>query len=159
MGFSFESMKPQIPEEIEAMAALLGQSAAIDSMIIDAPVGLNTNSNTIKQSIAQYVQQQRSGYQPQTAQPPIVPIPNHVTPQELPQLQQFSPMPQYQQPKVDDGQLEFNLEPSKADEIIILLKEISQKLTKQNSLIEKYYDNSSQKGRVPETPIKLRADK
>lgn len=137
-------MQPQIPEEIEAMAAFLSESANIDSSYIERPVGLNTNTNTIKHSINQYVQEQRRGIQP----PPIRPeeytrynVPLQIQ-QPLPQVPQYAPIPQ----KVDDGQLELNLEPSKVDIIINLLKEISGKLAKQNNLIEKQYDSTKSNG-------------
>jgi hypothetical protein len=61
--------------------------------------------------------------------------------------------------KVDDGQLELNLEPTKVEEIIILLKEISNKLTKQNNLIEKTYANQSKQKTVSEPIVKLVANK
>ena len=135
------------------MAALLGESSNIDSLMVQNPGQLATNTNTLKRGIAEYQEQQkRERVQPQQ---PVYPIPTHnygvelgtsathiplpyYPPQPLPQVPQYAPMPQ----KVDDGQLELNLEPSKADIIINLLKEISTKLTKQNSLIEKQYGKS-----------------
>lgn len=145
----------QIPEEIEAMAFLIGQSNQIDAMMMEKPSTLITSTATLRQGLNEYVQQQRREHAPppvqypQVSQPPFVPIPNYVPPQELPQV------PQYVSPqKVDDGQLEFNLDPSKTDIIINLLKEISVKLTKQNTLLEKYA-TECQKGRISETPIKL----
>lgn len=159
-------MQPHIPEELEAMAFLIGQSKQMDDLWVDKPVTMVTDTSTLRRGMNDYVQQQRN-QQPQVAlptnpvqypqvpQPQFFPIPNHVPPQELPQGQTFAPMPQYQQPKVDDGQLEFNLEPTKAEEIIILLKEISQKLTKQNNMLEKYYANSSKQKTVSEPIVKL----
>lgn len=136
------------------MAALLGESAAIDSLMINNPTTLATNTNTLKRGIAEYQEQQkRERVQPQQ---PIsthhygdvaatnIPSP-YYPPQPLQQVPQYAPMSQ----KVDDGQLELNLEPSKADIIINLLKEISVKLTKQNSLIEKQYAAKPEKERVP----------
>jgi hypothetical protein len=56
---------------------------------------------------------------------------------------------------VDDGQLELNLEPTKVEEIISFLKEISNKLTKQNNLLEKTYANQSKQKTVSEPVVKL----
>jgi hypothetical protein len=155
-------MQPHIPEELEAMAFLIGQSKQMDDLWVDKPVTMVTDTSTLRRGMNDYVQQQRHQQPhvalpthpvqyPQVPQPPIFPIPNYVPPQELPQGQQFAPMPQ----KVDDGQLEFNLEPTKAEEIIILLKEISNKLTKQNNLLEKQHANQSKQKTVSEPIIKL----
>ena len=144
-------MNPNIPEEYNTLAALLEESAAIDSLMINPPTTLATNTNTLKKGIAEYQEQQkRERMQPQQ------PVPSHhygdvaatnisspyYPPQPLPQVPQYAPMPQ----KVDDGQLELNLEPSKVDIIINLLKEISVKLTKQNSLIEKKNESTKSNG-------------
>jgi predicted secreted protein len=94
----------------------------------------------------EYIQTQR-----QQAPQPV----QYQQPQQLPQVPQYAPMPQ----KVDDGQLELNLEPTKVEEIIILLKEISNKLTKQNSLLEKTYANQSKQKTVSEPVVKLVANK
>jgi hypothetical protein len=145
-----------IPEEIEAMAFLIGQSNQIDQMMVDRPSTLITSAQTLKKGMNEYIQTQRQQapqpiqYQ-QPPQPPVVNLP----PQQLPQVPQYTPMPQ----KVDDGQLEFNLEPTKVEEIIILLKEISNKLTKQNSLLEKTYANQSKQKTVSEPVVKLVANK
>ena len=156
-------MNPEIPEEYKTMAALLGESAAIDSLMINNPTTLATNTNTLKRGIAEYQEQQkRERIQPQQ------PVPTHhygdvaatnipspyYPPQPLPQVPQYAPMPQ----KVDDGQLELNLEPSKADIIINLLKEISVKLTKQNSLIEQKYAIKPEKERIPVLTNKPRSN-
>jgi hypothetical protein len=145
-----------IPEEIEAMAFLIGQSNQIDQMMVDRPSTLITSAQTLKKGLNDYIQTQRQQapqpvqYQ-QPPQPPVVNLP----PQQLPQVPQYAPMPQ----KVDDGQLELNLEPTKVEEIIILLKEISNKLTKQNSLLEKTYANQSKQKTVSEPVVKLVANK
>lgn len=152
----------QLPEEIEAMAFLIGQSNQIDSMMVERPSTLVTSTQTLKKGLNDYVQQQRSqqpppthsyGQQIHTSVPmtPIEPIPNYIPPQPLPQVPQYAPIPQ----KIDDGQMEFNLEPSKMDEIIILLKEISVKLNKQNSMLEKINANASKKEGVPTPIVKL----
>jgi len=129
------------------MAALLGESAAIDSLMINNPTTLATNTNTLKRGIAEYQEQQkRERFQQQT--PTVVnilPPPQYYPPPPPPEVPQYDTMPQ----KVDDGQLEMNLEPSKMDIVINLLKEISVKLTKQNSLIEKQYAAKPEKERVP----------
>ena len=150
-----------IPEEIEAMAFLIGQSSQIDQMMVDRPSTLITSAHTLKKGLNDYIQTQRQQappppvQYPQVAQPPIVPIPNYVPPQELPQVPQYAPMPQ----KVDDGQLELNLEPTKVEEVIILLREISNKLTKQNNLLEKTYANQSKQKTVSEPIVKLVTNK
>jgi hypothetical protein len=136
-------MNPEIPEEYKTMAALLGESAAIDSLMINNPTTLATNTNTLKRGIAEYQEQQkRERVQPQQ---PVYPQVSMASIEPIPQVPQYAPMPQ----KVDDGQLELNLEPSKADIIINLLKDISLKLTKQNSLIEQKYAIKPEKERVP----------
>ena len=141
-----------IPEEIEAMAFLIGQSNQIDQMMFDRPSTLITSAQTLKNGMNEYIQTQRQqAPRPVQHQPPIVNLP----PQQLPQVPQYAPMPD----KVDDGQLEFNLEPTKVEEIIILLKEISNKLTKQNNLIEKTYANQSKQKTVSEPIVKLVANK
>jgi hypothetical protein len=146
-----------IPEEIEAMAFLIGQSKQMDDLWVDRPETLVTDASTLKRGMSDYIQQQRRIQQPQVAlpthplhypqvpRPPIVPIPNYVPPQELPQVHQ----------KVDDGQMELNFEPTKVDEIIILLKEISTKLTKQNNMLEKHYANKSKQKTLSEPVTKL----
>lgn len=145
-----------IPEEIEAMAFLIGQSNQIDQMMVDRPSTLITSAQTLKKGLNDYIQTQRQqAPQPvQYQQPPQPPVVNLPT-QQLPQVPQYAPMPQ----KVDDGQLELNLEPTKVEEIIILLKEISNKLTKQNSLLEKTYANQSKQKTVSEPVVKLVANK
>jgi|688.fasta_scaffold234311_3 hypothetical protein len=135
-----------IPEEIEAMAFLIGQSNQIDQMMVDRPSTLITSAQTLKKGMNEYIQTQR-----QQAPQPV----QYQQPQQLPQVPQYAPMPQ----KVDDGQLELNLEPTKVEEIIILLKEISNKLTKQNSLLEKTYANQSKQKTVSEPVVKLVANK
>lgn len=143
-----------IPEEIEAMAFLIGQSNQIDQMMVNRPSTLVTSAQTLKKGLNDYIQSQRQQQPPPQPppQPPITPIPNYIPPQEItPQVQQFAPMPQ----KVDDGQLELNLEPTKVEEIIILLKEISNKLTKQNNMLEKHYANQPKQKTVSEPVVKL----
>lgn len=146
-----------IPEEIEAMAFLIGQSSQIDQMMVDRPSTLITSAQTLKKGLNDYIQTQRQQAPPPPVQypPQIVPIPNYVPPQELPQVPQYAPMPQ----KVDDGQLELNLEPTKVEEVIILLREISNKLTKQNNLLEKTYANQSKQKTVSEPVVKLVTNK
>lgn len=149
-----------IPEEIEAMAFLIGQSSQIDQMMVDRPSTLITSAHTLKKGLNDYIQTQRQQAPPPPPPPvqyppQIVPIPNYVPPQELPQVPQYAPMPQ----KVDDGQLELNLEPTKVEEVIILLREISNKLTKQNNLLEKTYANQSKQKTVSEPIVKLVTNK
>lgn len=143
------------------MAALLGESASIDSLMINKPTTLATDTSTIKRGIHEYQEQQKKERMQPQGQAPIQPIPNYVPqPINLPHVQQSAPMPIYSPTpqKVDDGQLELNLEPTKIEEIIILLKEISTKLTKQNNMLEKLYANQSKEKGIPNTPIKSRTD-
>lgn len=168
-------MNPNIPEEIEAMAYLIGQSNQIDALMMNTPATLVTNTNTLKKGMQDYIQQERAHQTQPRPQPvyPIpthnygevgtsaVPIPNYVPPIDFPQIPPQcgnSMFPKLPQPKVDDGQLEFNLEPTKVEEIILLLKEISLKLTKQNSMLEKINANQSKEKGISNTPIKLRAN-
>lgn len=148
-----------IPEEIEAMAYLLGQSKQIDSMMMERNKELVTDSSTIKHGIDQYIQSERAHRQPN---PTVVGVP-HVQPHigdPVPQVQHMQPpivnLP-YFTPS-NETQLEFNLTPTQGDEIISLLKEISSKLTKQNNLIEKINaKDSSEKKPIPvltKEPIK-----
>lgn len=131
----------KLPEELEAMAFLIGQSNQIDAMMVEKPSTLITSTQTLKKGLSDYVQQQRAQVIQEAAQPAPVPIPNYVPPIDLPQVPQYgnSMFPKTPEPKADDGQLELNLEPSKIEEIIILMKEISTKLTKQNNMIEKLF--------------------
>jgi hypothetical protein len=143
-----------IPEEIEAMAYLIGQSNQIDQMMVERPSTLVTSTQTLKRGLNDYVQSQRQ--RAQQAPPPQyhqqVPIPPvYIPPQEIQQVPIYAPMPQTK----DEGQLEFNLEPTKLEEMVMLLKEISQKLTKQNNLLEKVYANSPKQKTVPEPVVKL----
>ena len=135
------------------MAALLGESAAIDSLMINNPTTLATNTNTLKRGIAEYQEQQkRERFQQQPPTVANIPLPQYYPPPPTPEVPQYDTIP----PKVDDGQLEMNLEPSKMDIVINLLKEISVKLTKQNSLIEKQYAAKPEKERVPVLTTKPR---
>ena len=144
----------EIPEEYLAMAALLGESNRIDSMLVEKPVGLVTDTNTLKHDIDRYRTEERNRQMPpqyhQAPQPQFQPTPQYIPPQPLPQIPQYVPPP-----KVDDGQMEFNLEPTKMDEIILLLKEISVKLTKQNSMLEKQHANQSKQERIQAPIVKL----
>lgn len=157
-------MNAEIPEEIRVMAALIGQSSEIDSMMVNQPKELVTNTNTLKQGLNQYIQQQRTqqaqqyvapppAQYPQVGMAPIVPIPNYIPPQSLPEVPQYG---DNMGPKIDNSQLEFNLEPNKVDEIINLLKDISLKLTKQNKLLQSIHDIKPTKERISDTTIKLR---
>jgi hypothetical protein len=121
-------------------------------MMVERPSTLVTSTHTLKQGLNNYVQAQRQQaqqtsppqyHQPQpihspVPMPPVVPLPYIVPPQ-----------------KENDGQLEFNLEPTKLEEMVMLLKEISQKLTKQNNLLEKVYANSPKQKTVSEPVVKL----
>jgi hypothetical protein len=123
----------QLPEEIEAMAWIYGQSQAIDSMMTERNSQLVTDSNTIKRQISEYQKHSR-GNQPQpqatyippphpmVANPPIPQIEHNITPHF-----EYLPQPITQS---GDLQLEFNMEPTKMDDVINILKEINIKLGK-----------------------------
>jgi len=144
----------KIPEEIEAMAFLIGQSNQIDQMMVDRPSTLITSTQTLKNGMNEYIQTQRQQQQQQALHPAQY---QQVPQSPLPQVPQYAPLPQYVPipQKVDDGQLELNLEPTKVEEIISFLKEISNKLTKQNNLLEKTYANQSKQKTVSEPVVKL----
>jgi hypothetical protein len=152
-------MNPNIPEEIQAMAALIGQSSAIDAMMVDKPKELVTDTNTLKQGLNQYIQQQRS----QIAAPPAPPAPpaTHYHEPSIsvpvpPPAQYYEPYPvNTPVPQSNELQLELNLEPKQLDQVINILKEISVKLTKQNNLLQKIHDTQYQKERISDAPIKL----
>jgi hypothetical protein len=159
-------MQPHLPEELEAMAWLYGQSRQIDSMMVEQNKELVTNSNTIRDQInvLSNIQKQQAMQNYQVAHvvdttPIPLPIDNiqtghyqyhpHNQNDLLPLPKTQAPMLQYQQP--DPAQLEFNLEPDKADIIINLLKEINIKLGK---LIKKEENvkNTTEKKSVPKIP-------
>ena len=159
-------MNNGVPEEIEAMAFLLGQSKQIDSMMMERNKELITDSSTIKAGIDQYIQSERAHRQQAFNQPVVgVPsIPTHIGQpfvESPPQPQIYNPpyIPQQVYPS-NEQQLEFNLTPNQGDEIIKLLKEISIKLTKQNSLLEKVYaKNQTEEKPIPLPVKKLIQDK
>ena len=129
-----------IPEEIEAMAFLIGQSNQIDSMMMERNKELVTDANTIKNQLNTYIQSVRQ----QQAPPPAAAY--------APQIQQPAPpiSPPVQQAVVtnyslppDNNQLELNLDPDRLDVIINLLKDISAKLTKQINLLQEKNENNN----------------
>ena len=149
-----------IPEEVQMIATLMGQAHQIDSMVLEKNPQLVTDGN-IKRGLDDFIAKDRArqiAENPALAPPPSanpnsppqlppgwrfdsygVPVPD--TGQSIPQHQVFNPQIQVQfPPPVDDGQLELNLTPNHAELMVKFLKEISQKLTKQNSLIQKLYD-------------------
>jgi len=154
----------EIPEEIQAMAFLIGQSNQIDSMMTERNKELVTDSSTIKKGLDEYMRMSR-GQHPQAIQQPVgVPAPaigepynpavhNQYINDQFPPVQPIqAPMPQYYPPQSqkDENQLEFNLTPNQGDIIINLLKEISTKLTKQNNLLTSFNEkNSPKEDRVP----------
>jgi len=128
-------MNPNIPEEIEAMAFLIGQSNQIDSMMVEQPSTLVTSTDTLKQGMRQYIQLNRGVSAPRP-QPPT----NVVAPSNFIQPSNQPPVITPPQPEeTQDDQLEFNFNPNIADKMIDLLKEISTKLTKQYTILEKIY--------------------
>ena len=154
----------EIPEEIQAMAWLVGQSNDIDKMMTDRNKELVTDGSTIKREIDQYMRISR-GQHPQATQQPVgVPVPaigephnpavhNQYIGDQFPPVQPIqAPMPQFYPPQSqrDEDQLEFNLTPNQGDIIINLLKEISLKLTKQNTLLQSIHEkNSPKEDRIP----------
>ena len=154
----------EIPEEIQAMAFLVGQSNQIDSMMMERNKELVTDGSTIKKGLDEYMRISR-GQHPQAQQQPMgVPAPaigepynptihNQYIGDQFPPVQPMqAPVPQFYppQPQKDENQLEFNLTPNQGDIIINLLKEISVKLTKQNNLIQSLHEkNSPKEDRIP----------
>jgi hypothetical protein len=143
----------QIPEEIQTMAWLLGESNSIESNVIDRSTGIGTDSSTIRNQVDQYLKLSR-GQPPQAPQMPVGGFP--YVGEQFPPVQHIqAPMPQYQpyvapQPQRDENQLEFNLTPNQGDIIINLLKEISVKLTKQNNLLQSFNEkNLPKEDRIP----------
>lgn len=108
----------QLPEELEAMAWLYGQSKALDSMVTEQNSQLVTDSNTIRRQIDAYQRDQRHDHlnDGHAASLPFLP-PRH-------NLHQPPPVLYKADPDIDKNQLEFNLEPTQADTIIDLLKDI-----------------------------------
>jgi hypothetical protein len=153
-----------IPEEIQTMAWLVGQSNEIDACMIQQNKDLNTNSSTIKNRLNEYLSISR-GQHPQVTQQLVgVPAPsigepynpavhNQYIGDQFPPVSPIqAPMPQFYRdhPQKDEDQLEFNLTPNQGDIIINLLKEISSKLTKQNTLLQSINEkNSLKEDRVP----------
>lgn len=137
----------EIPEEIRAIAALIGESSQIDSMMIDKPRTLITDTNTLKQGLNQMVQQSREQRRPQ---------PSYPQPEPRPTFQQYETPPVSYLPSApplvveNDGQMELNLEPSKVDIIIDLLKDVTLKLKKQNNLLQDINEKlNTEKKRIP----------
>jgi hypothetical protein len=121
-----------IPEEIHTMAWLMGQSKAIDSNIIEKNTGLSTDGNTIKHQLDEYIKVSRGIDQVPRA---AVQHAGHSFPQPAANPPVFT-RPPVSPPPLELDQLEFNLNPNKADLIISILKEISVKLTKQNNILQ-----------------------
>lgn len=147
-----------IPEEIEAMAFLIGQSNQIDSMMMEKNKELVTDANTIKNQLNNYIQSVRqqqapppaAAYAPQIQQTlPVQPI--------QPPVQQI-PIVNYSPPQ-DNNQLELNLDPDRLDVIINLLKDISAKLTKQINLLQEKNENNNKEKRSPASFIELGKNK
>lgn len=145
-----------IPEEIEAMAFLIGQSNQIDSMMMERNKELVTDANTIKNQLNTYIQSVRQ----QQAPPPAAAY--------APQIQQPAPpiSPPVQQPVVvnypppqDNNQLELNLDPDRLDVIINLLKDISAKLTKQINLLQEKNENNNKEKRPTASSVELGKNK
>lgn len=134
-------------QELDALGAILGQSAQIDSMWKERPVG-SIDSSVIRGEIVKNYNNRRQSppSQPLPIPPtsPISPeIVNPLTPDELkiignvpliPEMSTGTPPPvpfqPLQTPVEASPQMEFNFDPSKQDVMIDLLREISKKLTK-----------------------------
>jgi hypothetical protein len=134
-------------------------------MMMERNKELVTDGSTIKRGLDEYMRMSR-GQHSQAPQMPVgVPAPSIGEPYNpaihnqyigdpfppVPHIQ--APMPQYQPytaPQKDEAQLEFNLTPNQGDIIINLLKEISSKLTKQNTLLSSFNEkNSPKEDRIP----------
>jgi hypothetical protein len=147
--------QPPLQDELEAMAWLYGQSKQIDSMMVEQNKQLVTNSDTIRDQITALARQNRNVRPaPAPIAPPTIAI-SESPPVATPQIVQHQPAhittnTQYIPIEKDPDQLEFNLEPSKTDEIIILLRDIKILLGK----IVKTQDdkNKSEKKSVSKIP-------
>jgi hypothetical protein len=158
----------EIPEEIQAMAWLVGQSNQIDQMMTQKNKELITDSSTIKKGLDEYLKLQRGLNQPpQATNTPVVASPQSIggayqpyIGDSIPPVQPIqAPMPQYHPSQKEENQLEFNLTPNQGDIIINLLKEISVKLTKQNNLLQSFNEkNSSKEDGIPVPAQKSRKD-
>jgi len=147
----------QLPEELEAMAWIYGQSKAIDSMMTEKNSQMVYDSNTIKKQMLDYERSTRNTPRPQATHIPMphpmvvnppIPVVNH----ELKSHFEYTPNQQAQNGEI---QLEFDMEPTKSDEIINLLKEINIKLGK----ILKNQDeskNKTEKESIPKLPQRLK---
>ena len=160
----------EIPEEIQAMAWLVGQSNQIDQMMTQKNKELITDSSTIKKGLDEYLKLQRGQNQPpQVTNNPVVASPPSIGESYNPSIHNqyvnttvHSPHPLQQVyfPQEEDNQLEFNLTPNQGDIIINLLKEISVKLTKQNNLLQSFNEkNSIKEDGISIPPEKSRKDK
>ena len=151
-------MNTEIPEEVRTIAALIGESSQIDAMMTNKSPNLVTDTNTLKQGLTQYIQQSRNKQQAQPSPPPSAP-PIPVDTPEHPLVTDSLPTPQApltpQEPTNDEDQMLLNFDPSKADIVIDLLKDISLKLQKQNTVLQNMYEQfeSEEKG-VPVASIK-----
>jgi hypothetical protein len=148
----------QLPEELEAMAWIYGQSKAIDSMMTDRNSQLVTDSNTIKNQMLDYERNTRKISNP-LPHPVQVPMPQSmVTNTQISQVEhnitphfEYLPAP----PQQGDVQLEFNMEPTKMDDVINILKEINIKLGKiLNNQDES--KNKTEKESIPKLPQRLK---
>jgi len=136
-------MQQMLPDELEAMAWLYGQSRQIDSMMLEQNKQLVTNSDTIRDQINSLARQNRNV---RPAQAPIAP-PTVTIIESTPPIIANTQNPSTEK---DLDQLEFNLEPSKTEEIIILLRDIKILLGK---IVKKQDDkNKSEKKSVPKIP-------
>ena len=139
---------PMSPDDFAALAAFAGpiyqESRLIERFTSDNPIPggfIDQGSMTIKQSLEQAQRlAQASVVRPQPMYvPPAAPIQE---PDMVMGTAAFVPYPQpinspVPTPKVDDGQLELQFNSSKQDETNKLLQEISKKLTKVITLLEK----------------------
>jgi hypothetical protein len=147
----------QLPEELEAMAWIYGQSKAIDSMMTEKNSQMVFDSNTIKNQMLDYERSTRNIPNPQATHIPLphpmaVNPPHPVVNHELKSHFEYIPN---QQPQNGEIQLEFNMEPNKMDDMLNILKEINIKLGK----ILKNQDeskNKTEKESIPKLPQRFK---
>jgi len=156
----------EIPEEIRAMAWMVGQSKEFDNLMTEQPKDLITNGDTIKRQIAEYQNMSRQQpQQPQQQAPtpaveaatfPQIGIPYNPTEHvlDIPQVQSI--LPQYQEPST---QMEFNLDPNSLEILVNHLKEISIHLKKQTNLLQSIHDATSKEKGIPELSTVAGKDK
>lgn len=128
-------------EELEALAAIFGESNRMDGMWAEKPVGSN-DSNVIRSEIEKLArsnsQQRAQQSVPVTNQeipPAMAPQIQPLTQEEIQLLQQGQATPPPANPNPNEQQLEFNFSRKEQEVTNELLENISKKLTKLISIL------------------------